>query len=138
MNTIGFSNNTDNGSDTTDTPDRVVRQVIDLAVAVAGAKRGLFRAAELIGATERWVKSLRFGEPARISAQTYLRALEARQALAAERAAQLRAELVSLEKLSRNVLNESARGLASAATGGGATVDRRSVARRGAEAHGAC
>lgn len=105
MNTYGCNGNTEHRSDS---PDAVVRQVIDLAVSVCGFKAGLFRAASLIGTTERWVKSLRFGEPARINADTYLRALEARQSLALERAAQLRAELASLDQIAGTRPNDDA------------------------------
>jgi hypothetical protein len=77
--------------------DHAVREVIDEATRLDGPKRGLFRAAELLGVTERWLRGFRYGEPARVTAETYLRALDARQALREERRARLLAELRDIE-----------------------------------------
>ena len=74
-----------------------VREVIEHAIAVDGLKRGLFRAADMLGVTERWLRSLRFGEPARVSAATYLRAVEARRRLREERRTLLLAELRAID-----------------------------------------
>jgi hypothetical protein len=85
--TAGFSENT----------DHAVREVIEEACRLDGPKRGLHRAAALLGVTERWLRGFRYGEPARVSAATYLRAIEARQALRQERRARLLAELQDIE-----------------------------------------
>ena len=77
--------------------DHVLREVVDAAVANDGLKRGLHRAAEMLGVTERWLRAFRYGEPARVSAETYLRALEARRILRDERRSRLLAELHAIE-----------------------------------------
>ncbi|HXH01284.1 MAG TPA: hypothetical protein VNI56_03730 [Xanthomonadaceae bacterium] len=51
----------------------------------------------MLGVTERWVRSYRYGEPARVAAETYLRALDARRLLRAERRAALLQELHDIE-----------------------------------------
>ena len=80
-----------------DTPASVCREVIDGWIAHLGFKVGLFRAAQALGVTERWARGLRAGEPARVDAAVYLRAVEARRLLRAERRARLLAELQALE-----------------------------------------
>lgn len=75
----------------------VVRDVVEQAVRADGFKRGLFRAASMLGVTERWLKAVRYGEPAAVDADTYLRALEARQALLRERQARLAREIAEIE-----------------------------------------
>lgn len=77
-------------------PDHVVREVIEGFVAERGPKRGLHHAAELLGVTERWVRGFRFGEPARVRADVFLRAVEARRAVRAERRARLLRELAEI------------------------------------------
>ena len=119
-------------------PDDTVQSVLTLALAAYGVKRGIARAAELLGVSERWCRSLRFGEPARINAATYLRALEARQALAAERAAQIRAELASLDQIARikpDDCTEATSGVGRLAGGGSFDVDRRDAHRGGGLDH---
>ena len=78
-------------------PDNVVREVIADAVALHGLKRGLPVAASLMGVSERWLRAIRYGEPARISADTYCRALAARRTLLDARRNRLLAELRHLE-----------------------------------------
>ena len=119
-------------------PDDTVQSVLTLALATHGVKRGIARAAELLGVSERWCRSLRFGEPARVTAATYLRALEARQALAAERAAQIRAELASLEKIARDIpdeISEAPSVVGRLAGGGSYDVERRAAHRGGGLDH---
>jgi hypothetical protein len=132
MNTNGLGANSYHENEE---PAAVVRDTIELAVAVHGLKRGLYRVAEMLGVKERWITSLRFGQPARVSAEAYLRAIEARQALAAERAAQLRAELAYLDKITRERLHESANGLAPGPTGSRPSVGQRTVPRGGSLGH---
>lgn len=78
-------------------PDTVVRAAIDEAIRLEGPKRGMWRAAELLGVTVRWVRGFRYGEPARVSADVYVRAMRARQQLRTDRLARLRAEIAALE-----------------------------------------
>jgi hypothetical protein len=80
---------------------RDVREVIALAVRTSGRKRGWALAANLLGTTERWVKSATYGEP--IAAPCATRAARARLALAEQRLAQLDAEATEL----REILNAS-------------------------------
>ena len=77
--------------------DHVLRDVLDDALKLHGPKRGLWLAAQLLGVTERWLRAWRYGEPARVSAEVYLRALDARRTLRAERRARLIQELREIE-----------------------------------------
>lgn len=74
-----------------------VREVIELAVAVDGIKRGLYRAADALGVSERWLRGFRSGDAARVSAEIFIRAVEAARVLRAERREQLLAELRALD-----------------------------------------
>lgn len=100
--------------------DHAVREVIEEACRLEGPKRGLFRAAALLGVTERWLRGFRYGEPARVTAETYLRAIDARQALRQERRARLLAELQDIEAAADAEF-------ASRVGFGGLLVDQRSV-----------
>ena len=80
-------------------PASACREVIDGWIAAEGFKAGLHRAAQALGVTERWARGLRAGEPARVDAAVYLRAVEARRLLRAERRARLLAELQALEAI---------------------------------------
>lgn len=104
--------------------DHAVREVIEEACRLDGPKRGLFRAAELLGVTERWLRGFRYGEPARVTAETYLRAIEARQALRQERRVRLLAELQDIEAAADAEL-------ASRVGLGGLLVDQRPVGGSG-------
>jgi len=78
-------------------PDTTVRVIAREWIAELGPKRGRHRIAELLGVTERWVRGLLYGEPARIDAQVFLRAMDARRLLRAERRARLQRELAEIE-----------------------------------------
>ena len=78
-------------------PDSTVRVLVQAAIAEHGPKRGMHRVAEMLGVTERWLRGFRYGEPARIDAEVFLRAVEARRVLRAERRARLLRELAELE-----------------------------------------
>jgi hypothetical protein len=106
-------------------PEEIVRHTIDLAVAVHGMKRGLYRAAEMLGVSESWLANFRFGRASRVSAEAYLRALDARSKLARERLTMLRAELNDLEKIAGEQMNAVANGVAGAVAGEPLSVDRR-------------
>lgn len=74
---------------------RAAREVVSLACRVAGSrKRGWDLAARLLRSSERVVKAVTYGEPARVDLIT---AQAARNALARQRAEQIRAELAQLE-----------------------------------------
>lgn len=75
-----------------------VRDMVAAFIAHHGSKAGRDLAAEALGKKARWLRSLLAGESARVDAETYLRALEARQTIALERAARLRAELAEIEQ----------------------------------------
>lgn len=70
------------------------REAIELACRTFGRKRGWHVAAQMLGVTERRVESIVYGEPARIAPSV---AQHARNALARQRAAAIRAELETLE-----------------------------------------
>lgn len=78
-------------------PDTTVRVVCRDFIAEHGPKAGRHRIAALLGVSERWVRGLLYGEPARIDAQVFLRAVEARRLLRAERRARLLRELAEIE-----------------------------------------
>lgn len=78
-------------------PECLVREVLDGFVRERGAKRGLDHAAALLGVTTRWARSLRYGEGARVNAETFLRAVEAHRALRAERRARVLRELAEID-----------------------------------------
>lgn len=73
-----------------------IREVIALAVQTHGQKRGVHRAAELLGVAERTVRDIQGGRTsgASIAEET---ARDAAHALRRERQAQLRAELREIE-----------------------------------------
>lgn len=74
---------------------RAAREVVSLACRVAGSrKRGWDLAARMLRSSERVMKAVTYGEPARVDPLT---AQAARNALARQRAAQIRAELAELE-----------------------------------------
>lgn len=70
------------------------REAIALACRTHGRKRGWHVVARMLGVPERRVESIVYGEPARVDPIT---AQAARNALARQRAAQIRAELAELE-----------------------------------------
>lgn len=74
---------------------RHAREAIALACRSHGRKRGWHVAASLLGVPERRVEAIAYGEPARIDP---IRAEQARIELARQRAAQIRAELLDLER----------------------------------------
>lgn len=78
-------------------PDGIVRDVCNDMVRRHGLKRGLHFAAEALGVSERWARALRSHETKRVSAEVYLRAIEAQRALRLERLATLRREIAELE-----------------------------------------
>lgn len=73
-----------------------IRDLVSDFVAEMGPKRGLYRAAQMLGVSERWLRALRYGEPTRIDVEVFLRAAEARRVLRAERRARLLRELAEL------------------------------------------
>lgn len=74
---------------------RAAREVVSLACRVAGSrKRGWDLAARMLRSSERVMRAVTYGEPARVDPLT---AQAARNALARQRAAQIRAELAELE-----------------------------------------
>lgn len=74
---------------------RSAREAIALACRSHGRKRGWHVAASLLGVPERRVEAIVYGEPARIDP---IRAEQARIELARQRAAQIRAELLELDR----------------------------------------
>lgn len=70
------------------------REAIDLACRTHGRKRGWAVVARLLGVPERRIESIAYGEPARVDP---IAAQQARNILARERIAQIRAELARLE-----------------------------------------
>lgn len=70
------------------------REAIAIACRSHGRKRGWALVAGLLGIPERRVESIAYGEPARVDP---VAAREARNILARQRIAQIRAELVQLE-----------------------------------------
>jgi hypothetical protein len=77
---------------------RAVRELISLACRTHGRKRGWHAVARTLGVTERWVKSASYGEP--IATPDPIRVQAARNALARQRAEQIRAELAQIEEAS--------------------------------------
>jgi hypothetical protein len=77
------------------TENRAVREVIALACRTYGRKSGWHRVAQQLGVTERWIKAATYGEPT--APPDPLVVQEARLALARQRAAQIKAELATLE-----------------------------------------
>jgi len=77
--------------------EKIVREFVSDIIRSEGVKRGIHSAAKALGVSERWVKALHYGEPARISADTYLRAHQARMQLLMQRRAELQRELASIE-----------------------------------------
>jgi hypothetical protein len=78
-------------------PECVVRSVVEGFIRERGPKRGLDHAAALLGVTTRWARAVRYGEGARVNAETFLRAVEAHRALRAERRARVLRELAEIE-----------------------------------------
>jgi hypothetical protein len=70
------------------------REAIAIACRTHGRKRGWHLVATLLGVPERRVESIAYGEPARVDP---IAARTARNTLAKQRIAQLRAELAQLE-----------------------------------------
>jgi hypothetical protein len=74
------------------------REVTAAMVRQHGAKRGLHLSAVVLGCSERWARGIHYGEVVHISHALADRAAEARITLARQRAAQLRAELLDIER----------------------------------------
>jgi len=72
----------------------MAREAVSLATLMNGRKRGWHLVAQLLGVSERVVKALTYGEPARVDP---IAAQQARNTLARERIQQIRAELALLE-----------------------------------------
>lgn len=74
----------------------LVREVIDAAVETHGQKRGVHRAAELLGIAERTARDIQGGRTTGASVAE-ITALEARAAIRRDRRDQLRAEAARIE-----------------------------------------
>lgn len=74
------------------------REVCAALVRQHGAKRGLHLAGQRLRISERWARGIHYGEATHVSAALAIRAEAARIELSRARAAQLRAELLEIER----------------------------------------
>jgi len=91
------------------------REYIAAVVRQHGVKRGLDVAAQRLGISERWARGIHYSEAAFVSHALDRRAQAARNELARQRAAQLRAELAELEEPHGGLVLEESVGVGGAA-----------------------